>query len=177
MILKSGSKGQEVKELQKVLGLKIDGDFGKLTEQAVIHYQQTHGLNVDGVVDDQMLNVLGLLTTDHSERDFVTNNGLLVTQRYLRTDQYMPTKTSKHYLFLHHTAGWHNPYNCIDDWDRDSRGLIATEFVIGGQSVRGDNNKYDGEILQAFPEGGWAWHLGIGNTPMHSQSVGIEAVR
>ena len=46
------------------------------------------------------------------------------------------------YIFLHHTAGWHNPYNQIDQWDKDSRGCISTEFVIGGQSILGNDNNY-----------------------------------
>ena len=35
MILKLGSKGNEVKELQEFLGLKADGDFGSKTDIAV----------------------------------------------------------------------------------------------------------------------------------------------
>ncbi|PWL28270.1 MAG: hypothetical protein DCO96_09865 [Fluviicola sp. XM-24bin1] len=78
-------------------------------------------------------------------------------------------------MFLHHTAGWHNPYNVISQWGRDKRGAVATEFVLGGQSVKGNDNKYDGEIVQAFPEGAYGWHLGEnGSQHMHTHSVGIE---
>ena len=37
---KQGDKGQEVKLIQEVLGLKIDGDFGPLTKKAVVEYQE-----------------------------------------------------------------------------------------------------------------------------------------
>ena len=50
MVLKKGSSGQEVEELQKALGITVDGDFGPKTEQAVKDYQQANGLEVDGIV-------------------------------------------------------------------------------------------------------------------------------
>jgi hypothetical protein len=78
-------------------------------------------------------------------------------------------------MFLHHTAGWHNPYNCIDQWGRDKRGAVATEFVLGGSSVKGNDDKHDGVMVQAFPEGNYGWHLGKnGSQHMHKNSVGIE---
>jgi len=43
MVLKKGSTGPEVEELQKILGIKVDGDFGPKTEQAVKDYQQANG--------------------------------------------------------------------------------------------------------------------------------------
>ena len=39
-ILKLGSKGVSVKELQKLLGLTADGDFGPKTENAVKNFQK-----------------------------------------------------------------------------------------------------------------------------------------
>jgi len=50
MVLKKGSSGQEVEELQAALGITVDGDFGPKTEQAVKDYQQSNGLEVDGIV-------------------------------------------------------------------------------------------------------------------------------
>lgn len=40
MVLKVGSKGKEVKELQEALEIKIDGDFGYGTEAAVKLFQK-----------------------------------------------------------------------------------------------------------------------------------------
>ena len=57
---------------------------------------------------------------------------------------------------------------------KDDRGKIGTEFVLGGQSIRGNDNQYDGVMVQAFPTGNYAWHLGIGNSELHRNSVGIE---
>jgi N-acetylmuramoyl-L-alanine amidase len=50
MILKKGSRGSQVRELQELLGLKVDGIFGPGTEKVVIEFQQKNGLKSDGVV-------------------------------------------------------------------------------------------------------------------------------
>ena len=50
MVLKKGSTGSEVEELQKALGIPVDGDFGPQTEAAVKEYQKQNGLVVDGIV-------------------------------------------------------------------------------------------------------------------------------
>ena len=52
MILKVGSKGDDVKKLQAKLGLAADGTFGPGTEKAVKKWQIDHDLNPDGVVGD-----------------------------------------------------------------------------------------------------------------------------
>ena len=54
--LKSGATGAEVKTLQQTLNsvgsasLKVDGNFGPATEQAVVAFQQANGLTADGIV-------------------------------------------------------------------------------------------------------------------------------
>ena len=50
MLLKMGSKGNDVKKLQQKLGLTNDGDFGVVTEKAVKAWQAANGLSADGVV-------------------------------------------------------------------------------------------------------------------------------
>jgi hypothetical protein len=174
MILKLGSKGEDVKDLQNFLGLTADGDFGKKTEDAVKKWQKENGLTADGVVGDKTIAKMGFLSTDISENTKEVS-GLLITKNFLDKDEYYTGPSKKDFLFLHHTAGGHNPYSTIKNWNNDTRGTIATEFVIGGPSVKGDDYQYDGLIVQAFPEGGYAWHLGQnGSQYMHKHSVGIE---
>ena len=50
MEIKIGSKGDDVKKIQKKLGLVADGSFGSKTESAVKSWQKTNGLKDDGVV-------------------------------------------------------------------------------------------------------------------------------
>jgi putative chitinase len=52
MLLKVGSKGNEVKQLQEKLGLSADGSFGPGTEKAVKAWQSANGITADGVVGD-----------------------------------------------------------------------------------------------------------------------------
>ena len=52
MLLKLGSKGEDVKTLQEKLGLKADGSFGPGTEKAVKEWQTKNGLKADGVIGD-----------------------------------------------------------------------------------------------------------------------------
>ena len=52
MLLKSGSTGDEVKQLQKQLGLTPDGGFGAGTEAAVKAWQTANGMAADGIVGD-----------------------------------------------------------------------------------------------------------------------------
>jgi len=173
MLLKVGSRGSEVKRLQEFLGITADGIFGKGTERKVKDWQSKNNLVADGIVGPSTWNAMGLATTDNSELTYQTKNGLVVHRHFLPNDEYM-VGSNPDYVFLHHTAGWHNPFNTIDNWGRDTRGKIATEFVLGGQSVKGNDNRYDGTLVQCMPEGGWGWHLGTGMSYMHKHSVGIE---
>lgn len=52
MLLKVGSKGDDVKKLQSKLGLTADGSFGPGTEKAVKAWQTANGLKADGIVGD-----------------------------------------------------------------------------------------------------------------------------
>ena len=177
MLLRTGSKGQEVRELQVALGIKADGVFGEKTHDAVLAYQRKHNLIVDGIVGPQTFAVLRAsnISTDLSEKVYSPADGLLVNKYFLPEGQYFPGPHKKEFLFLHHTAGWNNPYNTVNDWANDNRGKIATEFVLGGRSVKGDDDRYDGELVHCIPQGGYAWHLGDnGSQYMHTHSVGIE---
>jgi hypothetical protein len=175
MLLKVGSRGKEVKELQEFLEIGADGIFGKGTESSVKKWQSENGLVADGIVGPATWDVMGLATTDSSEQIYTTENGLVVEKYFLPKGEYKQGPINAEWLFLHHTAGWHNPYKTIDNWGRDSRGAVATEFVLGGPSVKGNDDKYDGEMVQAFPHGDYGWHLGKnGSQKMHVNSVGIE---
>lgn len=54
-VLRLGSKGDDVKELQRLLNITQDGVFGKNTEKAVKAFQIEHKLVSDGVVGPQTL--------------------------------------------------------------------------------------------------------------------------
>lgn len=175
MILKLGSKGDQVKTLQRFLKLTDDGDFGPKTESAVKAWQKSNGLKDDGVVGPKTWDAMGLASTDVSENLSTESDDITYKQYLLPKDEYLAGPTAKEYVFLHHTAGGHNPYQVVDMWARDTRGRIATEFVLGGPACNGKNDSFDGELIQCVPTGAYGWHLGDnGSMHMHKHSVGIE---
>lgn len=66
--IKMGSKGEEVRVLQRRLHLAEDGIFGALTEEAVKEFQRSYGLVADGIVGQQTWQALGVsdLSSLHS---------------------------------------------------------------------------------------------------------------
>ena len=48
--IRRGDNGDLVRELQTLLKIKIDGDFGAKTEAAMREFQRKHGLVPDGIV-------------------------------------------------------------------------------------------------------------------------------
>lgn len=52
MLLKTGSRGDDVKAVQNRLGLTPDGIYGQATTRAVAGWQQQNGLQADGIVGD-----------------------------------------------------------------------------------------------------------------------------
>ena len=188
MIYKVGSRGEVVKDIQEAVGVAADGIFGKGTAEAVKAWQSKNGLPADGLVGTNTLGKMGLADTDNtslseaipghlkfSKKQYITKNGLDVVEYFMPKDEYKQGPINAEYVFLHHTAGWHNPYNCIKQWAGDDRGAISTEFVLGGPSVKGNDTEYDGVMVQAFPKGNWGYHLGKnGNFQMHKNSVAVE---
>ena len=83
MLLKKGSRGKEVKQLQEFLEIKADGIFGEGTKKAVQEFQNANGLVADGIVGPATWDCMGLATTDNSEKTFTTDNGLVVNRHYL----------------------------------------------------------------------------------------------
>ena len=199
MLLRKGSHNvRAVKELQTSLKSKgfykgkIDGDFGPMTEKAVKDFQKTKRIKQDGVVGNTTYKYLVDMDTDMSNTDippehdtdgkidmrgsYTTQCGLVINRAYLDTDEYVRDygKIKPKNLFIHHTAGWDNPYNVVSSWNRDRRGRVGTQYIIGGQSVK-NNEKYDGVVVETLPDNYIAWHLGkVGNFNASKYSVGIE---
>lgn len=51
-----GSRGEEVKIIQEIVGVQADGIFGKITERAVKAWQKKNGLVADGIVGRNTIN-------------------------------------------------------------------------------------------------------------------------
>jgi len=71
-MLKIGSEGEEVKRLQKILGLNPDGKFGPKTEMALKTWQKSNSLKDDGIAGPATLSKMGIndLLTEGGEIPF-----------------------------------------------------------------------------------------------------------
>jgi len=56
--IKYGDKGDGVKKLQELLGLKADGIYGKMTLQKVVEFKKEYDLPLDGNITKQMWDLL-----------------------------------------------------------------------------------------------------------------------
>lgn len=69
--IKLGSKGEDVKILQKYLGINADGDFGPNTDKKVKEWQLKNGLVADGIIGPKswaiIFNNSQQITQDNSE--------------------------------------------------------------------------------------------------------------
>lgn len=61
MVLKVGSKGDLVAQLQRKLGINADGDFGNGTAAALKAWQKANGLVEDGIAGDATLAKMGIV--------------------------------------------------------------------------------------------------------------------
>ena len=206
IMLKKGDRGEQVKEVQQMLGITADGIFGSGTESSVKKFQKDNGLIADGIVGSKTYETLANKTlgnsfdniidvdTDRTYFDdsedtddklnylgsYKTEDGLEIDRAYLDGDEYVKDygKIQPENFFIHHTAGWNNPYNTINSWNKDKRGRVATQYCIGGTSVKigsyGDD-KYNGQVVECFPDYYIGWHLGkVGNFNMSKYSSAVE---
>ena len=58
--LRQGDNGEDVKLLQELLKIDIDGIFGQQTDKAVRDFQWGHGLGIDGIVGNMTWKALGV---------------------------------------------------------------------------------------------------------------------
>ena len=181
-ILKLGQTGDLVRVLQELLDLKVDGEFGNDTHAAVIKFQKTNALKADGTVGPLTWKALKYNPLELDADTDVTTGATWIQQHLLPEGEYIKETTHKEWIFLHHTAGRHNPKDTIDQWAKDQRGRIGTHYVIGGIPSTVDMNKltekeseWDGKILQAIKDEYWGYHLGaVKSSKMHKGSISIE---
>jgi peptidoglycan hydrolase-like protein with peptidoglycan-binding domain len=81
MLLKVGSKGEDVKKVQQKLGLTADGSFGPGTEKAVKAWQTANGLTADGIVGPASLAKMGI-TPSTSSSAVASNNTSSMSGKY-----------------------------------------------------------------------------------------------
>lgn len=96
MLLKVGSTGNKVKELQRLLSLTEDGVFGINTLKAVKDFQSKNGLISDGVVGNRTWDVLlnkntPKIDTQDKQKYSLSDNGMKLLEQFegLRLEAYL----------------------------------------------------------------------------------------
>lgn len=96
MLLKVGSTGYEVRELQRLLSLRDDGVFGIKTLKAVKAFQAKNGLISDGIVGSKTWDVLLNKNTpkigiQDKQKYLLSDNGMKLLEQFegLRLESYL----------------------------------------------------------------------------------------
>lgn len=163
MVYKKGSKGEVVKQIQKVLGITADGIFGQKTEDAVKKYQKEHNLTADGIVGEKTLAKMGMgKTEDLSIGDDVIYNpiGKHITKSNGRKIEY---------LVIHYTAGASSKVGSA----------ASTRSVFVARDASADFVVDDKDIVQINPDikNNYTWAVGDGNGKYgitNKNSISIE---
>ena len=168
-------KKSDIINAQRLFHLQPTGMIDPLTESAIRNFQLKNDIPVTGDLDGITRNLMFSNTgEDDISTDLSETFDDFIQDYFLPEGEYINTRTNKEYLFLHHTAGWNNPYSTIDMWARDNRGRVGTHYVIGGINPRNLDESYDGVTLRAIEDDYYAWHLGAVDKYMHKHSIGIE---
>ena len=121
----------------------------------IISYTENGDFTLEEIIINTKINFI-----ENNEKYYLKYNNKI--KEYFDQDKDRPKLGYKDYkndyIILHHTAGHANPLVTIDGWNDEKKSKvskIATEFVVGGQSLFGDEyygTEWDGVVVRAFPE-------------------------
>lgn len=142
--LRKGSKGEEVKRLQRLLHLVEDGIFGEQTESAVKAYQAAHNLVADGIV--------GMKTWEA-----LTASDIDIRKAFINTHITALKNRKVKYIAVHFTAG---------STSKEGTAL-ATRNVFLKRRASADFVVDDAQIVQINPNlrNYYCWSVGDKKNP------------
>lgn len=176
--LRRGSRGEAVRELQRMLGVAVDGRFGPATKAAVEAFQASHGLTADGLVNAPTLRALqaapvppAAATAPSASGAFTVKNHLLLRGGVAVPFKATPNKGGRmtpDELVMHYTGS--SSYASAVSWLTNPAAKASAHLVIGAA----------GEITQLAPFNVVTWHAGQssfnGRSNYNAFSIGIELV-
>lgn len=157
--LKQGSKGDEVKELQRLLnakknyGIAVDGIFGIATKTAVENFQFAEGLTVDGIVGPKTWAALGVAKGSTAKSSKAIDPCVVYTPLSVHVTPSAGRKPQ--YLAIHYTAGSHSkPGKARGSMSTFTKRKASADFVVD-----------DAEIVQYNPDidNYYCWAVGDDN--------------
>lgn len=144
--LKLGSKGEDVKILQKYLGLMVDGIFGIQTELKVKAWQKSKGLVADGIIGTKSWDII-----------LKESNLINITNGFIKTHITKSINRPIKYIAIHYTASRSSK--------KGSAMAIRNVFLQRNASV--DFVVDDATILQVNPDlkNYYTWGVGDKKNP------------
>lgn len=132
--LKKGSKGDDVKKLQRLLNVSTDGIFGSDTEEAVKKFQKEHKLEIDGICGPKTWQALGVKPTTTTNSKCVDPSVVYAPLKSCVTK--IPNRKVR-YLAIHYTAGASSaPGRAIhmkDSWEKSRR--ASADFGVDDRDM------------------------------------------
>ena len=165
-LVRQGSRGSVVKQVQRVVGASADGIFGSGTVSAVKRWQRSHGLTADGVVGPRTGSAMGITGSTRSTstasrsttRTAISSSGIINTAASLVGTRYVMGGTSP-------STGF------------DCSGFTKYVFALNGKTLpRTAEQQRQATTRVSSPRvgdlvffGAPAWHMGIyaGNGQMY----------
>jgi len=154
--LRRGSKGEEVKRMQLLLweyagapsNIAVDGDFGRKTEEALVHFQWLHGLSPDGVCGPITWQALGQsrnqlpVPTDEAQeqerRASDTKDWMTIAEAELGvSENALPDQHNERILEYHRTTTLDAAWAAMDETSWCSS---FVNWVMIGAGYTGTNN-------------------------------------
>lgn len=162
--LKQGSKGEEVKTLQRLLnekknyGIAVDGIFGIATKTAVENFQFAEGLSVDGIVGPKTWAALGVAKDTTAKSSKAIDPCVVYTPLSVHVTKSVGRKPQ--YLAIHYTAGSNSKAG-------RARGSMST---FTKRQASADFVVDDAEIVQYNPDidNNYCWAVGDAKNPYSS---------
>jgi len=160
--INKGDKGEEVKKLQTLLKITVDGVFGPKTEEAVKAYQKAHNLDADGIVGDKtwasLLNV----------------ESIQIREGYINVHISPSAGRPIKYIVVHYTAGGTSKPGTA----------MATRNVFLKRNASADFVVDDRDIVQINPhlKNYYCWSVGDKKNPytgggqLHGQATNKNTI-
>ena len=127
--IKLGSKGNTVKELQKLLSLTVDGNFGPKTDKAVKEFQTKNNLIADGIVGAKTWEALSITNTESKciDTSIIYKPLSVHITKYSRTPKY---------LAIHFTASSNSkPGRALSIYNTFINRQASADFVVDDRDI------------------------------------------
>lgn len=149
--IKKGARGEEVKMLQRALGINADGIFGAQTERAVMDYQRSKGLVADGIVGAKTWSALGIV-------DNPTQSARRIDYIFIHCTAGSQIETANSILnFFYKVRKWSRPgYHYIVEADGKTTNIWSESKYsngVKGYNAHSINIAWVGGVTKQYPNG------------------------